>query len=469
MWPSSWKARMRWSGIARPTWMSGDVTSIPSLTRSGRPSFSFASRPPSGRRFTAFRVRASRPTGGLDYPRTGAVSDKDAPAEAAAHPQAQTSRPPSDPRRAGPGVVHLRTAHRRLGEDPAARPGEAAHPGEHATSTRPTGTRCWRSCAARRRGSSSPSQQISPWMKHAIVAIEDKRFYEHRGIDVRGMARAVWADVTHQGAVQGGSTITQQFVKQAYLTSQKSIGRKLIEAALAWQLERRWTKDQILTAYLNTVYFGNGAYGVEQASRVYFGHGASTLNPAESALAGRHPAGPEPVGSGRAPAVRARSSQRRPRAAVGAGLSDRRPVPRGAPLSDAEPGRRQPSLDAGSRRAVLRELRQGPARPAIRSVPRLRRRAQGDDDARHEPPADGAASRSRRCSPTRTARRRRSSHSTCTRGPCWRWSAARTTTRASSISRHRASASRARPSSRSCSPPRCGRESHPRPSSRRSR
>ncbi len=128
------------------------------------------------------------------------------------------------------------------------------------------------------------SQQISPWMKHAIVAIEDKRFYEHRGIDMRGMARAVWADVTHQGAVQGGSTITQQFVKQAYLTSQKSIGRKLIEAALAWQLERRWTKDQILTAYLNTVYFGNGAYGVEQASRVYFGHGASTLNPAESAL-----------------------------------------------------------------------------------------------------------------------------------------------------------------------------------------
>jgi penicillin-binding protein 1A len=121
-------------------------------------------------------------------------------------------------------------------------------------------------------------------MKHAIVAIEDKRFYEHRGVDLRGMARAVWADITNQGAVQGGSTITQQFVKQAYLTSQKSIGRKLIEAALAWQLERKWSKDQILTAYLNTVYFGNGAYGVEQASRVYFGHGASTLNPAESAL-----------------------------------------------------------------------------------------------------------------------------------------------------------------------------------------
>src|SRR5205823_2508434 len=125
-----------------------------------------------------------------------------------------------------------------------------------------------------------PSEAISPWMKHAIVAVEDRRYYEHRGVDVRGMARAVWADVTHHGAVQGGSTITQQFVKNAYLSSRKSIGRKLVEAALAWQLEQKWTKDKILTSYLNTVYFGNGAYGVEQASRIYFQHRAVTLNPA---------------------------------------------------------------------------------------------------------------------------------------------------------------------------------------------
>jgi penicillin-binding protein 1A len=121
-------------------------------------------------------------------------------------------------------------------------------------------------------------------VKHAIVAVEDKRFYEHHGVDLRGMLRAVWADITHHGAVQGGSTITQQFVKNAYLTSQKTIGRKLIEAALAWQLERRWTKDQILSAYLNTVYFGNQAYGVEQASRIYFHHSAARLQPAEAAL-----------------------------------------------------------------------------------------------------------------------------------------------------------------------------------------
>src|SRR3954464_15221614 len=121
-------------------------------------------------------------------------------------------------------------------------------------------------------------------MKHAIVAAEDKRFYEHRGIDLRGMARALWADVSNRGVVQGGSTITQQFVKNAYLTSKKSIGRKLFEAALAWQLEQRWSKDRILTAYLNTVYFGNGAYGVQQASRIFSPRGAAIMKPAEAAL-----------------------------------------------------------------------------------------------------------------------------------------------------------------------------------------
>ncbi len=86
------------------------------------------------------------------------------------------------------------------------------------------------------------SNQISPQMKQAIVAIEDKRFYEHRGIDVHGMARAFWADVTSHGLVQGGSTITQQFVKNAYVRNERSIARKLKEAALAWQLEQRWSR-----------------------------------------------------------------------------------------------------------------------------------------------------------------------------------------------------------------------------------
>ncbi|MBV8079941.1 MAG: PBP1A family penicillin-binding protein, partial [Actinobacteria bacterium] len=128
-----------------------------------------------------------------------------------------------------------------------------------------------------------PSTAISPWIKHAIVAIEDKRFYEHRGIDVRGILRAAWNDLRGR-PVQGGSTITQQFVKNSINGNAPTIARKLHEAALAWELEQRWSKEKILTAYLNTIYFGNGAYGVEQAARVYFDHDAAQMTPAEAAL-----------------------------------------------------------------------------------------------------------------------------------------------------------------------------------------
>ena len=128
------------------------------------------------------------------------------------------------------------------------------------------------------------SDQINPWMKQAIVATEDRRFYEHRGIDLRGMARALLADIEHKSAVQGGSTITQQFVKNQLTGSDRSVTRKLKEATLAWQLEQHWKKDHILTAYLNTIYFGNGAYGVERATRTYFGHSAFKLTLPEAAL-----------------------------------------------------------------------------------------------------------------------------------------------------------------------------------------
>ena len=128
------------------------------------------------------------------------------------------------------------------------------------------------------------SDQIAPVMKQAIVATEDKRFYEHRGVDFRGMARALWADITHSGAVQGGSTITQQFVKNQLVGSRRSVTRKLKEAVLAHELEQRWSKDTILTNYLNTIYFGNGAYGIERAARVYFGHDAMKLTLPQAAL-----------------------------------------------------------------------------------------------------------------------------------------------------------------------------------------
>jgi penicillin-binding protein 1A len=136
------------------------------------------------------------------------------------------------------------------------------------------------------------SDDISPLMKQAIVAVEDRRFWEHQGVDYRGILRAVWADVRHKAVVEGGSTITQQFVKNTYTHQERTISRKLKEAALAWQLERKWSKDRILTAYLNTIYFGNGAYGIEMAARVYFNEHASDLTLAQSALLAGLPASP---------------------------------------------------------------------------------------------------------------------------------------------------------------------------------
>ena len=136
------------------------------------------------------------------------------------------------------------------------------------------------------------SDEIAPVMKQAIVAVEDRRFFDHRGVDARAILRAFWADVRNREVVQGGSTITQQFVKNVYVKNQQSIGRKLREAALAWQLEQQWSKTKILTEYLNTIYFGNGAYGVEQAARVYFGHSARALTLPESALLAGIPTDP---------------------------------------------------------------------------------------------------------------------------------------------------------------------------------
>ena len=113
--------------------------------------------------------------------------------------------------------------------------------------------------------------QISKPMQQAIVAVEDKRFWSDPGIDIRSLARALVADVTG-GATQGASTITEQFVKGALSEEEnRTVLEKLREAALAFQLTHRWKPSKILTEYLNSTYFGNGAYGVESAARVYFG------------------------------------------------------------------------------------------------------------------------------------------------------------------------------------------------------
>jgi penicillin-binding protein 1A len=151
---------------------------------------------------------------------------------------------------------------------------------------------------------------ISPLMKQAIVAVEDRRFFEHRGVDMRAIARALWADVTEKSVVQGGSTITQQFIKNSCSDNSRSIGRKVREASLAWGLEQRWSKKKILTAYLNTVYFGNGAYGVDQAAVTYFGHRAKRMALWEVALLAGIPADPsryDPVTNPKAARARRRT------------------------------------------------------------------------------------------------------------------------------------------------------------------
>jgi penicillin-binding protein 1A len=153
------------------------------------------------------------------------------------------------------------------------------------------------------------TSEISPIMQQAIVAIEDKRFYEHHGVDLRGIGRAVWADVTNKKVVQGGSTITQQLVKNSCVTTARTISRKLKEAALAWQLEQHWKKLRILTAYLNTIYFGNGAYGIQRAAQTYFDTTASRLTLAQAALLAGIPADPsrfDPVTNPKAARARRR-------------------------------------------------------------------------------------------------------------------------------------------------------------------
>ncbi|MBI2714472.1 MAG: PBP1A family penicillin-binding protein [Rhizobiales bacterium] len=127
-------------------------------------------------------------------------------------------------------------------------------------------------------------KEMPAHVPRAFVAIEDRRFYEHYGVDPFGIARAAFANILHRGVAQGGSTITQQLAKNLFLTQERTITRKLQEAMLALWLERKFSKTQILELYLNRVYFGSGAYGIEQASLRYFGKSARHISLAEAAL-----------------------------------------------------------------------------------------------------------------------------------------------------------------------------------------
>ncbi len=123
-----------------------------------------------------------------------------------------------------------------------------------------------------------PFSQISPFMRNAVISVEDQRFYENNGVDPRGILRALVQNTLAGAPSQGGSTITQQFVKNVMKAQNKrTVSQKLRESALAYHLTRNWSKDKILSEYLNSIYFGNGGYGIESAARVYFGRDANHI------------------------------------------------------------------------------------------------------------------------------------------------------------------------------------------------
>jgi penicillin-binding protein 1A len=129
-----------------------------------------------------------------------------------------------------------------------------------------------------------PFSQMPAYLQHAIVSVEDERFYKHFGIDIWGIARAMWVNIRSGSIQEGGSTLTQQLAKEAMLTQEQTWTRKIKDALLALVIERRYTKQEILEAYLNQIYLGEGAYGVEAASQLYFGKHTKELTLAECAL-----------------------------------------------------------------------------------------------------------------------------------------------------------------------------------------
>ena len=137
-----------------------------------------------------------------------------------------------------------------------------------------------------------PLKDVPKDLQNAFVATEDSRFYTHHGIDPIGILRAIWVNIVHSGVSEGGSTITQQLARNAFLSQDRTFKRKISEALLALKIEQHYTKDEILEMYMNQIYFGQGAYGVQSASHVYFGKDASQLTLAQAALIAGLPQSP---------------------------------------------------------------------------------------------------------------------------------------------------------------------------------
>ena len=138
-----------------------------------------------------------------------------------------------------------------------------------------------------------PIEKIPKSLQNAFVAIEDRKFYTHKGFDIKRLAKAMFVNISQMRKAQGGSSITQQLAKNAFLTNERSIMRKVKEALITIELERRYTKDDIMERYLSEIYFGEGAYGDQSASKLFFNKDVEKLTLAESALLAGVPNRPE--------------------------------------------------------------------------------------------------------------------------------------------------------------------------------
>src|SRR3954471_4451199 len=277
--------------------MSADVGSMPSLTRSGRPSASLRSSSPAGSTSTALRF-SSVTTGSDGTPAAPAGSPPPPPGTRATRravaQQAMsdlTAEPiPFETPRGRPRIKKLRVilvavpfgllalistvfgmmmavAADVNGLDTTQLFREAHSSRVTDIHGQPLGILSDQNRVV------VPLDKVSVAMQNAVIATEDRRFYTNDGVDLRGIARAFVADFVSGKTVQGGSTITQQFVKNRLAAQDdRTIFQKLREAALAFHMSRKWTKQKVLSQYLNSIYFGNGAYGVESAARTYFGH-----------------------------------------------------------------------------------------------------------------------------------------------------------------------------------------------------
>ena len=220
---------------------------------------------------------------------------------------------------------------------------------------------------------SVPLDRVSPHMIHAILAVEDRRFFQHFGIDPVRVAGAAWRNLRAGRIVEGGSTITQQLARAAQLSPVRTYERKIREVLVAARLEERYSKRRILEEYLNTVYFGEGYYGVEAASRGYFGKSAADLTPRRRGAARR--AGAFAVGRCAVRLARTRDQAPQPRAGADAesGPHRRRGFPGGG--GDRCSGCVARERGLGHERRQRRQRALFPGGSAAPAVPDVRRRS----------------------------------------------------------------------------------------------